>query len=905
MTVVTESITVGGAVYSVIGSITDELQNMVTYSYDSSDGSLISATWSDGSGSPERTITYHYSNGKLDHITDPRGIQKTINTYDEKGRVIQQSHEDGGTYLFDYVETGGLVTGAVVNSPSPYLQTIYGFDSTGYITSITEADDSNPMGFETSFERGPSGRILARTNALGEMTSYTYDTNGLVNSVTDAAGNMTRYLYEQYPDVRKPTKVVSPAPFSYETSMSYDAKGNLVSIIEPGFPNSVSITYSSEGLPTSITDQAGTSLYMDYHSNGQVNSITHETLGVLATYAYDPIGRVTSVRDAEGNTTRYDYYEQGRVVSVTDPLGGITSFEYDFNGNLTTFTDARGNSITYSYNSRDNVETITDQLLSGESINYTQIPNTPYIDRPYEKVDRNGKTTRYTYGNVDRYFRADYVDEGQYEEFFLDAVGRLATANSSNTGAVEFTYTDPTADKVVGMVKSVNSPQGIVSYTYDELGRRTSMNVDGELMVTYTYLPSGLVNSLTATNPVTGQPMTFNFTYDLVGRRTGINYPNGVTAAYSYDASGRLLSITHKDSSGATLESLSYTYDANGYRTSMERVGVDPVQPAFSNTLDYDPANRMQSLNSQVLTYDANGNLTHSESMTFTWDMQGRLIGITNSPAGNASFSYDALGRRAQKTIGGAMTKYLYDGLDIVKEMDELGNTKAWYVRTLNIDEPLARIAADGMVRYYHTDVLGSIIALTDANGVLRTQYNYSPFGVTQVIGEASDNPFQFTGRENDGTGLYYYRARYYSPMMGRFISEDPIGISGGINYYVESIEKSLLGMNLYTYANNNPVKYTDPQGEMSVIAGIIVGTAAAGSVVVYYACSTECMGTLGDISSAQKTDPFDEDWNKQFAFCLDICASPTTLWTFITDPAGSTFNTLIMEACEINNEND
>jgi RHS repeat-associated protein len=120
-------------------------------------------------------------------------------------------------------------------------------------------------------------------------------------------------------------------------------------------------------------------------------------------------------------------------------------------------------------------------------------------------------------------------------------------------------------------------------------------------------------------------------------------------------------------------------------------------------------------------------------------------------------------------------------------------------VRSLNIDEPLARIAADGTVRFYHADALGSIIALTDANGAVRTRYNYSPYGVTQVIGEASENPFQFTARGKDETGLCYYRAGYYSPEMGGFISEDPIDILGGINYYA------------YTF--NNPVNFVDPLG--------------------------------------------------------------------------------------------
>jgi RHS repeat-associated protein len=132
------------------------------------------------------------------------------------------------------------------------------------------------------------------------------------------------------------------------------------------------------------------------------------------------------------------------------------------------------------------------------------------------------------------------------------------------------------------------------------------------------------------------------------------------------------------------------------------------------------------------------------------------------------------------------------------------------YIRTLNIDEPLARITSDGTIRYYHADALGSIIALTDDLGNVKTQYNYSPFGETDLIGEPSDNPFQYTGRENDGTGLYYYRARYYSPVLRRFVSEDPIRLKGGINFFI--------------YASNNPILFIDIFGLFCVQLGCDYG---------------------------------------------------------------------------------
>ncbi len=143
---------------------------------------------------------------------------------------------------------------------------------------------------------------------------------------------------------------------------------------------------------------------------------------------------------------------------------------------------------------------------------------------------------------------------------------------------------------------------------------------------------------------------------------------------------------------------------------------------------------------------------------------------------------------------------------------------KTNYVRTLNIDDHLTRITGS-TIRHYVKDALGSVMALVDDSGATKTTYVYDAFGNITTTGETSDNPFQYTGRENDETGLYYYRARYFSPEMQRFISEDPIRLRGGINFY--------------SYVQNNPVNYIDPSGK-SWIPAIIAGGAAAGGWYLY-----------------------------------------------------------------------
>jgi RHS repeat-associated protein len=238
------------------------------------------------------------------------------------------------------------------------------------------------------------------------------------------------------------------------------------------------------------------------------------------------------------------------------------------------------------------------------------------------------------------------------------------------------------------------------------------------------------------------------------------------------------------------------------------------------------------------MTYDENGNLTsmtNSCGMTnYTWDARNRLSSINGFNADcsslNAKFKYDALGRRIEKSItdtvnGTRTTNYLYDGLDIIQEIKN-GTVYANYIRTLNIDEPLARIKSDGTVRYYQQDALGSVIALTDDTSAVKTTYSYDPFGNTTISGEANDNPFQYTGRENDGTGLYYYRARYYSPELQRFISEDPIlkpmnlmiinPTTNQIMWFLPHLTSNPKRLHAYAFVGNSPINYIDPYGLLS-----------------------------------------------------------------------------------------
>ncbi len=270
---------------------------------------------------------------------------------------------------------------------------------------------------------------------------------------------------------------------------------------------------------------------------------------------------------------------------------------------------------------------------------------------------------------------------------------------------------------------------------------------------------------------------------------------------------------------GNAVGDLEYAYDADG-RVIQKTGSLASAQlpsPVSGNTFNAD--NEMTAFNGATLTYDADGNLTSDGTNSYLWDTRGHLSTLAGTNV--AAYQYDAFGRRVQNTLNGLMTHYLYDGLNPVEEFDGSSppNVTATTLTGLNIDEYFQRVDSSGTMSYL-TDMLGSTLALADSSGALDTTYTYDPFGNVTVNG-ADTNPYQFTGRENDGTGLYYYRARYYSPTLQRFVSQDPAGFAGS-------------GMDPYGYVANSPLVFVDPLG-LYFDFNITVGEGLVGTVGVQW----------------------------------------------------------------------
>jgi RHS repeat-associated protein len=511
-------------------------------------------------------------------------------------------------------------------------------------------------------------------------------------------------------------------------------------------------------------------------------------------------------------------------------LGNHTVFTYDARDNLTHVTDPRGVVIeTNAYDLRNRLVSRTDALGLTETFGYDPAGNRT------ARTDKKGQVTHYAYDALNRIARITYAD-GRTADYTYDLAGNLVRISDSVSGECLFTY------DALNRLTSETSDRGVVAYRYDAIGRVIERTINGGDPTTYAYDRADRITTITFRN------QSVTYTYDLAGRLIERTLPNGINQVFAYNDANELLSITYKTPTGAVIDALTYTYDANGNPIARTRQGLGSV-PETPFTATYDANNRMLTYNGQPLTYDANGNLVSRETpqglITYTWDAQDRLIGITG-PNGTATFAYDYAGRRIEKTINGTTTAFLYDGAQAIAELQgsAIGTT---YLTGLQIDEVLARYSNQGN-RTLLTDALGSVLAQTDDTQTSTSLYAYSPYGEVTQVGE-NDNPLQYTGRENDDTGLYFYRARYYDPALKRFLTSDPIGLKGGTN--------------LYAYVGGSPLRFADPSGLIMICAQARSGTT---TTLYCYDSRTGEYPTydLTENASKDPTAPYEE--NQQLA---------------------------------------
>lgn len=778
---------------------TDPLGHLISFAFDV-DGNPLTET--DATG----TLTNTYNQfGELLTVTDQlEGV--TTNTYDAQGNLLTSTNALGKTVSLTYDARGllrtvtdarGIVTSFVYDSVGNLITktnglghaTQFAYDGRARLTSIT-----NALGHSTAFAYDAFGRPKQVTRADGTTTSYEYDLAGRRTARIDAKGNRSTYAYDGASRMLKMTDAANQT-----TSFGYDAMSNL----------------------TSVTDALLRTTNYEYDDFDRLVKTTYPpaTVGAVRlfeTVSYDAGGNVTQATDTAGRVSNYAYDNVNRLIRTTDSNNETTSIEYDALSRTTALVDAIAQRYRFNYDALGRLKHIR-QGLTVMTFTYDAAGNLK------SRTDYNGALTTYKYDALSRLKTVSYPDATTVS-YAYDKLSRLQTATNEN-GTIDFDYDK--LNRVTGVTDVFGQN---VNYSYDASGNRTKLALNAATLSTYRY---DAVNRLTKIIDATSLATTYN--YDATDKLSSRRLPNGVLSSYQYDGLDRLTRLL--DIKGvATLADRQYQYDTASQITQITEptitrsYGYDavdrltsahyksPMQPdenyaydAVSNrTLShlsasyvYHAFNRLASTTGATLTYDQNGNLisrTNSNGTTqYRWDFENRLRQVVLPNGNTVNYKYDALGRRIQRAGVGATTKFVYDGLEVIKDLNSDGSTVD-YLNGPGFDNKLrlidSRLAAMGPL-YFLQDHLGSTSALTNGAGVAVGQISYDAFGNSSG---SLLTRFDYTGRERDpDTGLIYYRARWYDPQVGRFISEDPIGLGGGINQFA--------------YVSNNPQNATDPTG--------------------------------------------------------------------------------------------
>jgi RHS repeat-associated protein len=814
------------------------------------------------------------------------------NTYDALGRVNFQANADGNVSDFYITDTRTELVDALGNREISYRMPMYyptpndvgSIDTDAWVLSGTTDVFSDTLQQNGVVDLWTNqydglGRLALGTAPEGDTTTYTYqlNPNPWANDIATVTrnpkpGSSLSPLLESFtydPVWNKPTTATDPLGLVILNQYS-PTTGELVRTTADnssatGHLNATNLfTYNSVGQVLTAIDPRGSETLYAYGSYGNQSSVTRSygVLNQLTSYEYDAWGDVNQVQDPNGNITTSTFNANRKLQTLTLPIEPpntaplVTAYSYDVNnqliqtqqsmrstvlrttsstyavtGKTATTTDANGNVTTLTYDANDRLLNTSDPVGNVTSYVYdamsrqtqvlnTAIQSTPLMQIAYEPdgtkaslTDANDNTTSYAYDGLNRLSVATYPmptgGSATTENYTYDADSNVLTFITRRGNAFSYAYDTlnrvctKTIATTATLCSATSSSNPTTWYAYDLAGHLASAND----------------NSAAITSPVSRASYATDTEFDSLNNPTNVSWnPAPLQAAYAdtsniftdrYDANNRRINQTAANSSWwsypTAAGNLCYSTNALNQYSEIGSFGL------------------CGSSGYVMPTYDGNGNLTYDGLFTYYYDAESRLTSVMNGTSTVATYDYDAQSRRKSKTVGSTTTMYVTDADDreVLEYDGTSGAQENWYTYGLGSNDALNKMNLTAASRQTLVpDIQGSmIVALDSGTGSLNT-VGYQTFGESPGL---TTPGFHYTaqrfdpetaGSTEEPNGLYYYRMRMYSPTLGRFLQPDSAGYGAG--------------MNLYAYANNDPMDRTDPSGNQDAF---VEGMGAAESI--------------------------------------------------------------------------
>jgi RHS repeat-associated protein len=518
-------------------------------------------------------------------------------------------------------------------------------------------------------------------------------------------------------------------------------------------------SYGPDRVAHNVYDAAGqlTQVQKAYLTNLQQN---------YATYEYTQNGKQKAVIDANNNRAEltWDGFDrQLRWIFPSPTIAGVANpadyeeYGYDAIGNRTSLRKRDGVTLTYAYDGMNRLTLKTVPASASGAAGYGV----------YYNYDVNGLQTYARFGSA----------SGPGISTSYDGFGRVTSSSTTMDGTARTN-----------------------SYQYDALGDRTRLSTSSGYVMNWTYDAGGAMTAMLDGN----NERLALIGYDAAGRRQALALApaSASTASYGYDAVNRLTSLSHDLAGGAFDQSLSFAYNP-----ASQMVTKTATNDGYASNTAYNVArpysvnglNQYTAAGGATFAYDANGNLTSDGTNSFIYDAENRLV----SRSGGVTLAYDPNGRLWQVSGPSGVTRFVYDGDRLIEELNGAGAWLRLYAHGPGPDEPLVWYELTGgpVRRYLHADHQGSVIASNDDNGNVVGLAGYDAWGIPNSTALTNVGRLGYTGQAwIPELGMYYYKARFYSPTLGRFLQTDPVGYKDQIN--------------LYAYVYNDPLDHTDPAGE-------------------------------------------------------------------------------------------